>query len=96
MKPVISIKPQFAQQPGCSTRAQWESWKEAAASRVAAQRLPYGLCTDCTPEWQATNMRSGHCSHPGIRFRRDEDGFISGFLPETAYMRKQVLKEEVV
>ncbi len=65
--------------PKCFASArQYANWVEAAS---IGRGLTSGICTDCTPEYQAEMLAADRCEHPSVTFHPDEDGMIEGRRP---------------
>lgn len=60
------------------SKEQYTTWSELARGSTQAQ---FGPCTDCTPEFQDRMKKEMRCEHPEVEFDKDEDGFISGYIP---------------
>jgi predicted HTH transcriptional regulator len=59
----------------CTNRKVFEIWKEAARQSGGVK----SFCQDCLPGYKARMTACGKCTHPEIKFREDEDGFVEGF-----------------
>jgi hypothetical protein len=57
---------------------QFKAWKLLAINTVG---LTSGICTDCTPEYQNEMFAANRCTHPEVQFGLDEDGLVTGFMP---------------
>ena len=66
--------------PDCfESRAQYKSWREAA--KISTNGVLYaGVCTDCTPEYQAKMKAEFRCENPHVRFRTNQDGMLVGYV----------------
>ena len=69
-------------QPTCFLRGEWELWRKAAMDGSLKSHPPKSHCEDCTPEHQAAMVAAQRCEHPGVTFRTDAHGFLSGVRPE--------------
>ena len=69
-----------------SSLEQFKAWKLLAINTVG---LTSGICTDCTPEYQKEMFAANCCTHPEVQFGLDEDGLVTGFMPN---VKRPILK----
>lgn len=59
--------------PACTDPEKAAEW--AVAAKKVVQKLRYGFCEDCTPDYQAEMISKGRCENPGVQFVQSiEDG----------------------
>jgi hypothetical protein len=67
--------------PACfDSPMQYAAWKGSRRPPQGKMRTCW-FCEDCLPDRQQQMQAVGRCAHPGIRFKRDQDGFVHGYLP---------------
>jgi hypothetical protein len=71
----------------------WQKWRAAAHQAKPKGCKGHEWCCDCTPAFQAQQLRQGKCTHPEVRFCVDEDGWLQGFVP-TRHEKLGVLEIE--
>jgi hypothetical protein len=61
------------------SRAQYKAWREAA--KISSHTtLHAGVCTDCTPEYQAQMKAERRCENPHVKFRTNQEGILVGYV----------------
>jgi hypothetical protein len=64
--------------PRCfSDGQQYKDWKEFA---LRSGKPMYGVCTDCTPKFQAIMKEQRRCENPHVKFRPVGETGVEGYV----------------